>query len=189
MTPRRHSAASRRSPTPAQSDFESESANLMNAACKPIASAPRKLQESLCVQGSGTLKSEGAVSFAKRECACATGCPRKAVTPLVRWPSDLSPLGNPLHWSTTAARGLSGTATRDGCFIAEDHGLAVKGGTSTSSPAAEKSCVDRLVVLSRNAREMQSAAWHSRRSVPITKVTSPSAVGPLQLMASGRSIA
>jgi 3D (Asp-Asp-Asp) domain-containing protein len=139
---------------PSESDFEGEATNLMSAACKPIVSVPRKFYESVCVQGSGTLKSGGTVSFARRDCACAAECPRtsqkicfdlldkaqfpwgrgamgKAITPLVTVAVDSSviPLGTALYIPEYdgVARDLSGTTTHDGCFMAEDRGLAVKG--------------------------------------------------------------
>ena len=139
---------------PSEGDFEGEAASLMNPACKPIATVPRKFYESVCVQGSGTLKSGGTVSFAKRDCPCAAECPRtgqkicfdlldradfpwgrgaigKAITPLVTVAVDstLIPLGTALYIPEYdgIARDLSGTTTHDGCFMAEDRGLAVKG--------------------------------------------------------------
>jgi 3D (Asp-Asp-Asp) domain-containing protein len=139
---------------PSESDFEGEATNLMNAACKPIVSVPRKFYESVCVQGSGTLKSGGTVSFARRDCACAAECPRtsqkicfdlldkaefpwgrgamgKAITPLVTVAvdSNVIPLGTALYIPEYdgVARDLSSTTTHDGCFLAEDRGLAVKG--------------------------------------------------------------
>jgi len=139
---------------PSEGDFEGESLDLMNGSCKPIANVPRKFYESVCVQGSGTLKSGGTVSFAKRDCACAAECPRtgqhicfdlldraqfpwgrgamgKAITPLVTVAVDSSviPLGTALYIPEYdgVARDLSGTTTHDGCFMAEDRGLAVKG--------------------------------------------------------------
>jgi 3D (Asp-Asp-Asp) domain-containing protein len=139
---------------PSESDFQGEPISLMNASCKAIASVPRGFYESVCVQGSGTLKVGGTVSFAKRDCECAADCPRtgqricfdlldkaqfpwgrgamgKAITPLVSVAVDSSviPLGTPLYIPEYdgVARDLSGTTTHDGCFMAEDRGLAVKG--------------------------------------------------------------
>ena len=139
---------------PSESDFEGEAVNLMNASCKPIVSVPRAFYESVCVQGSGTLKSGGTVSFAKRDCSCADECPRtgqricfdlldkqqfpwgrgatgKGITPLVSVAVDstLIPLGTPLYIPEYdgVARDPSGASKHDGCFLAEDRGLAVKG--------------------------------------------------------------
>src|SRR4051812_7779338 len=61
---------------PSEDDFDGPAIDLMNAACKPIVSVPRTFYESVCVQGSGTLKAGGTVSFAKRDCGCAAECPR-----------------------------------------------------------------------------------------------------------------
>jgi 3D (Asp-Asp-Asp) domain-containing protein len=139
---------------PNESDFEGEPIDLMNAACKPIANVPRSFYESVCVQGSGTLKAGGTVSFAKRDCSCAAECPRtgqricfdlldkqqfpwgrgatgKGITPLVTVAVDSSviPLGTSLYIPEYdgVARDPSGASRHDGCFIAEDRGLAVRG--------------------------------------------------------------
>jgi 3D (Asp-Asp-Asp) domain-containing protein len=139
---------------PSEGDFEGDTVALMNAQCKAIASVPRPFYESVCVQGSGTLKAGGTVSFAKRDCACAAECPRtgqhicfdlldksqfpwgrgamgKAITPLVTVAVDSSviPLGTPMYIPEYdgIARDPSGATAHDGCFMAEDRGLAVKG--------------------------------------------------------------
>jgi len=139
---------------PSESDFVGESIDLMNGSCKAIASVPRTFYESVCVQGSGTLKAGGTVSFAKRDCACAAECPRtgqhicfdlldkqqfpwgrgatgKGITPLITVAVDSSviALGTPLYIPEYdgIARDVAGTSKHDGCFLAEDRGLAVKG--------------------------------------------------------------
>jgi 3D (Asp-Asp-Asp) domain-containing protein len=139
---------------PSEGDFEGEPLSLMNGSCKPIASVPRSFYESVCVQGSGTLKAGGTVSFAKRDCSCAAECPRtgqricfdlldkrqfpwgrgatgKGITPLVTVAVDSSliPLGTALYIPEYdgVARDGSGATKHDGCFLAEDRGLAVKG--------------------------------------------------------------
>jgi 3D (Asp-Asp-Asp) domain-containing protein len=139
---------------PSEGDFEGEAMNLMNGQCKPIANVPRTFYESVCVQGSGTLKSGGTVSFAKRDCSCAAECPRtgqricfdlldkqqfpwgrgatgKGITPLVTVAVDSTviPLGTPLYIPEYdgVVRDNSGTTKHDGCFMAEDRGLKVKG--------------------------------------------------------------
>ena len=126
----------------------------MNAACRPIGNVARGFYESVCVQGSGTLKSGGTVSFAKRDCACAAECPRtaqricfdlleaskfpwgrgatgKPITPLVTVAvdSNVIPLGTPLYIPEYQGvpRDAAGGSAHDGCFIAEDRGLSVKG--------------------------------------------------------------
>lgn len=139
---------------PSESDFEGAPTSLMSASCKPIVEVPRAFYESVCVQGSGTLRSGGTVSFAKRDCACAAECPRtgqricfdlldraqfpwgrgamgKAITPLVTVAvdSNVVPLGTALYIPEYdgIARDPSGATKHDGCFMAEDRGLAVKG--------------------------------------------------------------
>ncbi|MDF3068564.1 MAG: hypothetical protein K0R38_4165 [Polyangiaceae bacterium] len=139
---------------PSEGDFTGETVGLMSASCQTIMNVPRPFYESVCVQGSGTLRSGGTVSFAKRDCSCAAECPRtgqricfdlldkaqypwgrgamgKAITPLltVAVDSTVIPLGTPLYIPEYdgVARDLTGTAQHDGCFLAEDRGLAVKG--------------------------------------------------------------
>ncbi len=139
---------------PSESDFEGDAIDLMNASCQAIASVPRTFYESVCVQGSGTLRAGGTVSFAKRDCSCAAECPRtgqhicfdlldkaqfpwgrgatgKGVTPLVTVAVDstIIALGTSLYIPEYdgIARDSSGTTKHDGCFLAEDRGLAVKG--------------------------------------------------------------
>jgi 3D (Asp-Asp-Asp) domain-containing protein len=139
---------------PSEADFGGQTVSLMNGACKPIVSVPRAFYESVCVQGSGTLRSGGTVSFAKRDCSCAAECPRtgqhicfdlldrqqfpwgrgatgKGITPLLTVAVDSSviALGTSLYIPEYdgVARDLSGGAKHDGCFLAEDRGLAVKG--------------------------------------------------------------
>jgi len=139
---------------PSEGDFDGEALSLMNGQCKAIASVPRTFYESVCVQGSGTLKNGGTVSFAKRDCSCAAECPRtgqricfdlldkqqypwgrgatgKGITPLVTVAVDSTviPLGTPLYIPEYdgVARDNSGLTKHDGCFMAEDRGLAVKG--------------------------------------------------------------
>ena len=139
---------------PSEGDFSGETVSLMNASCQPIGSVPRQFYESVCVQGSGTLKSGSTVSFAKRDCSCAAVCPRtgqhicfdvldkqkfpwgrgamgKGITPLltVAVDSTVIPLGTALYIPEYdgVARDATGAAKHDGCFLAEDRGLAVKG--------------------------------------------------------------
>jgi 3D (Asp-Asp-Asp) domain-containing protein len=139
---------------PSEGDFEGEPISLMNASCKPIGSVPRSFYESVCVQGSGTLRSGGTVSFAKRDCSCAAECPRtgqricfdlldrrqfpwgrgatgKGITPLVTVAVDSAvlPLGTSLYIPEYdgVIRDAAASSKHDGCFVAEDRGLAVKG--------------------------------------------------------------
>jgi 3D (Asp-Asp-Asp) domain-containing protein len=139
---------------PNESDFTGESVALKSARCKTLKDVPRGFYEAICVQGSGTLTSGSTVSFAKRDCECAEVCPRtsqricfdeldpkafpwgrgatgKAITPLlsVAVDSDVIPLGTALYIPEYdgAPRDTERKATHDGCFVAQDRGLRVKG--------------------------------------------------------------
>ena len=139
---------------PSESDFNGETVPLKDPRCKTIKSVARAFYESLCVQGSGTLASGSTVSFAKRDCECAELCPRtgqhicfdeldskaypwgrgatgRAITPLltVAVDSDLIPLDTPVYIPEYdgIARDPAQSATHDGCFIAQDRGVRVKG--------------------------------------------------------------
>lgn len=139
---------------PTETDFAGAPVTIKDAACGAVADVPRGFYEALCVQGSGILKSGRTVSFEKRDCGCAEVCPRTgqkicfealdrdrfpwgrgalgtAITPLVTVAVDdtLIPMGTPVYipefdgLPTDASR----TTTHDGCFIAQDRGLRVKG--------------------------------------------------------------
>jgi 3D (Asp-Asp-Asp) domain-containing protein len=139
---------------PSESDFSGETVALKNGQCKTIKPVARSFYEAVCVQGSGTLSSGSTVSFAKRDCECAALCPRtgqhicfdeldakaypwgrgatgRAITPLltVAVDSDLVPLDTPVYIPEFdgAPRDASRTAMHDGCFIAQDRGVRVKG--------------------------------------------------------------
>jgi 3D (Asp-Asp-Asp) domain-containing protein len=139
---------------PSEADFSGESVTLKNTKCKTIKSVARSFYEAVCVQGSGTLSTGSTVSFAKRDCDCAELCPRtgqhicfdeldakafpwgrgatgRAITPLltVAVDSDLIPLDTPIYIPELdgVARDPSRTSTHDGCFIAQDRGVRVKG--------------------------------------------------------------
>ena len=138
---------------PREADHSGPAIGIMNASCQPIAQVPRTFYEAVCVQGSGSLKRGGTVSFAKRDCACAEVCPRTgqkicfdalaptgfpwgrgaagtAIIPLRTIAADTSvlPMGTILYIPELdgAPRGENGQ-THDGCFIVEDRGLRVKG--------------------------------------------------------------
>ncbi|HET9933812.1 MAG TPA: 3D domain-containing protein [Polyangiaceae bacterium] len=138
---------------PSEADFDGAKVPIKSARCETLAEVPRGFFESVCVQGSGTLRSGATVSFAKRDCACAEICPRtdqkicfdsldpaaypwgrgatgKAITPLltVAVDTDVIPLGTALYVPELDGipRDDAGT-THDGCFIAQDRGVRVKG--------------------------------------------------------------
>jgi 3D (Asp-Asp-Asp) domain-containing protein len=139
---------------PSEAEFGGPTTALKNATCDTIAQVPRAFFESLCVQGSGTLKAGATVSFARRNCECAEVCPRtnekicfdkldqrafpwgrgatgKAITPLisVAVDSDVVPLGTALYVPELDGlpRDLLQSSVHDGCFLAEDRGIRVKG--------------------------------------------------------------
>lgn len=120
--------------------------------CKPIRRVSKAFHDAVCVQGSGRMVGGQTVSFAKRDCSCAAECPRTgqricfealdpkrfphgrgamgtAITPLrsVAVDPDQIPLGTVLYIPEFhGLRDLHGEA-HDGCFIAEDRGLRVRG--------------------------------------------------------------
>ncbi len=139
---------------PNEADFSGETVALKNGKCKTIKTVARSFYEAVCVQGSGTLSSGSTVSFAKRDCECAELCPRTnqhicfdeldakafpwgrgatghAITPLltVAVDSDLVPLDTPVYIPEFDGipRDPSRTSVHDGCFIAQDRGVRVKG--------------------------------------------------------------
>lgn len=138
-------------------DFPAEAAagsgaTIYDAQCKPIANVDPAFHDAVCVQGSGRLASGVTVSFAKRDCACASVCPRtgqricfEALDP-GRYPWGRGATGKPIAPLRTVAVDTSviplgarlfipeavglprpdGTA-HDGCFVAEDRGKRVVG--------------------------------------------------------------
>jgi 3D (Asp-Asp-Asp) domain-containing protein len=139
---------------PAESDFGGETTPLFDAGCQPIAQVKTQFHDQLCVQGSGLLSSGSTVSFAKRDCGCARVCPKTqqqicyesldkrkfpwgrgaqgtAITPLltVAVDSDVVGLGAALYIPEYEGLPIEpgSTTVHDGCFIAEDRGLKVKG--------------------------------------------------------------
>ncbi len=125
---------------------------IFDAECKAIRTVSADFHDKLCVQGSGRLATGETVSFAKRGCSCAADCPRtghkicyelldktafpfgrgangKAITPLrtVAVDSGTIPLGSVLYIpELNGLRDLDGKP-HDGCFVAEDRGIKVKG--------------------------------------------------------------
>ncbi len=139
---------------PTESEFSGESIPLYSASCKQIAEVKRSFHDAVCFQGSGVLVGGSVVSFAKRDCSCASVCPRsgqricfealdserfawgrgatgKPITPLltVAVDSDVIPLETPMYIPEYEGlpRDLARTAVHDGCFIAQDRGLKVRG--------------------------------------------------------------
>lgn len=139
---------------PVESEFEGEGVALRDSRCGVLAQVPRGFHDAVCVQGSGILAAGRTVSFARRDCDCAELCPRTGqkicfdgldplkfpwgrgargtpITPLLTVAVDdkVVPLGTALY--VPEYDGLpvdeARSATHDGCFLAEDRGLAVKG--------------------------------------------------------------
>jgi 3D (Asp-Asp-Asp) domain-containing protein len=139
---------------PGESEFKGAKVPLKNPRCKTIDEVPRGFFEAVCVQGSGTLLSGATVSFAKRDCECAEVCPRtgqkicfdeldksqfpwgrgatgKPITPLLTVAVDTSviPLGTAIYIPEFDGmpRDPEQSSFHDGCFIAQDRGMKVKG--------------------------------------------------------------
>ncbi len=139
---------------PSESDYTGELVPLFDGQCRTKQSVPRSFFESLCVQGSGLLKSGNAVSFNRRDCDCAPVCPRtgqkicfdvldlakfpwgrgatgQSITPLLTVAVDSSvvPLGTAIYIPEFDGmpRDLERSGKHDGCFVAQDRGLRVQG--------------------------------------------------------------
>jgi 3D (Asp-Asp-Asp) domain-containing protein len=139
---------------PSEADYEGPTVALPSRSCGTIATVPQAFFEAVCVQGSGTLRRGTTVSFAKRDCECAPVCPRtgqkicfdeldgrdfpwgrgatgKAITPLLTVAVDpaVIPLGTAIYVPELDGlpRDAGGTSAHDGCFVAQDRGLAVSG--------------------------------------------------------------
>jgi len=125
---------------------------LYDARCAPIADVTQAFHDQVCVQGSGRLASGATVSFARRDCECASACPRtgqhicfekldresfphgrgamgRAITPLYTVAVDASviPLGTSVFIPELMGLPREDGSPHDGCFIAEDRGLRVVG--------------------------------------------------------------
>lgn len=135
-------------------DYEGPLVSLFDARCRAVAKVPESFHDAVCVQGSGLLDDGRTVSFAKRDCRCARRCPRtgqricfealdrfefpwgrgatgQPIVPLlsVAVDSDVIPLGTPLYIPQYVGmpRDASHSARHDGCFIAQDRGIKVRG--------------------------------------------------------------
>jgi 3D (Asp-Asp-Asp) domain-containing protein len=139
---------------PHEADYQGESVALKAPNCETIKRVPRPFYETLCVQGSGMLSNNTTVSFNRRGCQCAEICPRtkqricfealdverfpwgrgatgRAITPLLTVAVDpqVIPIGTALYVPEFDGlpRDPSEQSVHDGCFIAQDKGLKVKG--------------------------------------------------------------
>jgi 3D (Asp-Asp-Asp) domain-containing protein len=127
-------------------------ATVYDASCAPIAKVTQAFHDQVCVQGSGRLSIGQTVSFAKRDCTCASICPRTGqricferldparfphgrgatggpITPLVTLAVDVSiiPLGTRVFVPEYVGLPRADGSPHDGCFIAQDRGLKVIG--------------------------------------------------------------
>ena len=139
---------------PSESEHTGPAVALKNAECQTIKDVPKGFYEAVCVQGSGTLAGGQTVSFAKRDCSCAAVCSKTgqkicfdaldpkqfpygrgatggAITPLytVAVDSDVIPLGTTVYIPELEGmpRDAESSGLHDGCFLAQDRGLRVKG--------------------------------------------------------------
>lgn len=139
---------------PDERDFTGPTLALRGRDCETLKLVPAGFYGSLCVQGSGRLATGQTVSFSRRNCGCAEVCertgericfdaldPRRfpfgrgatghAITPLysVAVDSAVIPLGTPLYVPELKGlpRDASGTLRHDGCLLAEDRGIRVRG--------------------------------------------------------------
>jgi 3D (Asp-Asp-Asp) domain-containing protein len=139
---------------PSEADYPGGSSRrtLMTGSCEPIAEVPQSFHDSVCVQGSGKLARGQTVSYAKRDCPCASECPRtgaricfealdpaqfpwgrgasgKAILPLRTVAADTSllPMGTMVYISVFDGVPLADGSTHDGCFQVQDRGSKVKG--------------------------------------------------------------
>lgn len=139
---------------PSEADHSGPPVALKNPECQTIKDVPKGFYEAVCVQGSGTLAGGQTVSFAKRDCACAAVCSRTnqkicfdaldakqfpygrgatggPITPLytVAVDSDVIPLGTTIYIPELEGmpRDAESSGLHDGCFMAQDRGLRVKG--------------------------------------------------------------
>jgi 3D (Asp-Asp-Asp) domain-containing protein len=127
-------------------------ATLFDAACAPLARVSQRFHDQVCVQGSGRLASGETVSYAKRDCGCASVCPRtgqricferldparfphgrgaagRPITPLSSVAVDVAviPLGTPIYVPEYAGLPRPDGSLHNGCFVAEDKGIKVVG--------------------------------------------------------------
>lgn len=139
---------------PSELDHKGAPVALMGADCEAIAQVPQGFHDAVCVQGSGTLRTGSTVSFNRRNCECARVCPRtdqricfdeldrtrfpwgrgatgKAITPLltIAVDSKVVPLGTPVYIPEYDGmpRNHEHSSMHDGCFIAQDRGVRIKG--------------------------------------------------------------
>lgn len=129
-----------------------QGAVLYDAQCRKIAEVSQRFHDAVCVQGSGRIASGQTVSFAKRDCECASVCPRtgqkicfepldperfpwgrgamgKPIQPLFSVAVDTSviPFGTKLFIPDAVGLPRADGSPHDGCFVAQDRGLRIVG--------------------------------------------------------------
>lgn len=139
-------------PSEAESAASPSRRTVMSGSCQPIAEVPQSFHDSVCVQGSGKLASGQTISYAKRDCPCASECPRtgaricfealdpdqfpwgrgasgKAILPLRTVAADTSvlPMGTMVYIAVFDGLMLPDGSRHDGCFQVQDRGSKVKG--------------------------------------------------------------
>lgn len=138
---------------PSEADYKGDNVALKDAQCRTIKNVPKEFHDRVCVQGSGTLLSGQTVSFNKRDCECASVCPRTnqkicfdalspekfpwgrgatgaPITPLLTVAADTGvlPLGTSVYIPEYEGMPVDDQGTRhDGCFIVQDRGTKVTG--------------------------------------------------------------
>ncbi|MBX3182879.1 MAG: hypothetical protein KIT72_18200 [Polyangiaceae bacterium] len=138
---------------PSEADYKGDAVALKDAQCRTIANVPKEFHDRVCVQGSGTLLSGQTVSFNRRDCECASVCPRTnqkicfdalssqefpwgrgatggPISPLLTIAADTSvlPFGTSVYVPEYEGMPVDEQGTRhDGCFLVQDRGSQVKG--------------------------------------------------------------
>jgi 3D (Asp-Asp-Asp) domain-containing protein len=139
---------------PEERQYAGDPVDVFDASCQPLARVPLEFHDSICMQGSGLLADGRTLSFARRGCSCARRCPRSdqqicfEALPAERFPwgrgatgepivplltvavdSNVIPLGTPLFIPEYLGlpRDPDNLSSHDGCFIAQDRGIKVRG--------------------------------------------------------------
>jgi len=192
---------------PTEADFKGDQVPLRDVRCAVIEEVPRGFHDAICVQGSGILLGGRTVSFAKRDCECAEMCPKTGqkicfealdaqkypwgrgalgtgITPLLTVAVDDSiiPMGTGIYipefdgLPTDAAR----TGKHDGCFVAQDRGLRVKGQHVDvfTGQATTTALWNRLVPSNRGVTVIVNSPRCSRVQTPALAPSSEPATAP-----------
>lgn len=139
---------------PSEGEYSGDEVTLFDSRCEPIKAVNKGFHDRVCVQGSGLLSTGTPISFARRDCECAARCPKtdqricfdaldkleypwgrgalgKPITPLLTVAVDDSviPMQEPIYIPEYDGlpRDPEERSFHDGCFIAQDRGMRVKG--------------------------------------------------------------